>query len=345
MQIGSLPKVLLHDHLDGGLRPTTILQLAAESGYAGLPTDDPEELMAWFDQGRSGSLSRYLEAFEHTIAVMQTGPAIERVAYECGIDLAADGVVYFESRFAPTLFTEAGLTRRATLEAASRGFARARDESGIEWAIIVDAMRQQTDSADVARVAIESEDLGVVGFDLAGPEAGFPPDDHLEACRMIREANMGLTIHAGEADGPDSMWRALQLCGAHRVGHGYRIIDDCSVEDGRIVRMGSLATYVRNFKVPLELSPYSNTHTAGIAMSAHPIRLLHDAGFNVTVNTDNRLMSRTSMTREMTALVADLGFGLRDLERLTMRALKAAFCDQSVKDRLYRGIRDAYRAG
>ncbi len=343
MQIASLPKVLLHDHLDGGLRAETILDLASECGYRGLPAGTAAGLEEWFDQGTSGSLPRYLQAFEHTIAVMQTAPAIERVAYECGVDLAADGVVYFESRFAPTLFTDGGLSRRDTLAAASRGFTAAGAETGIEWGIIVDAMRQQTDSVEVAAVAIDSRDLGVVGFDLAGPEAGFPPDDHLEACQMIRQANMGLTLHAGEADGPDSMWRALQVCGAHRTGHGFRIIDDCTVEEGAIKALGPLATYVRDFKVPLEVCPYSNTHTAGISMEHHPIRFLHDAGFNVTVNTDNRLMSRTSMTREMTALVEALGFGLKDLERLTMRALKAAFCGQGVKDRLYKVIKDGFR--
>ena len=161
---------------------------------------------------------------------------------------------------------------------------------------------------------------------------------------MIREANMGLTIHAGEADGPDSMWRAIQRCGAHRAGHGFRVIEDCMVEEGAIIALGSLATYVRDFKVPLEVSPYSNTHTAGIEMASHPIRLLHDAGFNVTVNTDNRLMSRTSMTKEMTALHEVLGFTQKDLERLTMRALKASFSSQGVKNRLHKVIRDGYAA-
>ena len=344
MDIASLPKVLLHDHLDGGLRPSTILELAAECGYTDLPADTPEGLEEWFDQGTSGSLPRYLEAFDHTIAVMQTAPAIERVAYECGIDLAADGVVYFESRYAPSLSTAGGLSRREVLEAMAAGFRRAEQETGVEWGIIVDAMRQDSDSVEVARVAIDSRDLGVVAFDLAGPEAGFPPDDHLEACRMIREANMGLTLHAGEADGPESMWRAIQRCGAHRAGHGFRVIEDCMVDDGRIIELGPIATYVRDFRVPLEVCPYSNTHTAGITMAEHPIRLLHDAGFNVTVNTDNRLMSRTSLTQEMTALVDELDFTLRDLERLTMRALKAAFCHQPVKDRLHRAIRGAYRA-
>ncbi|UCG40259.1 MAG: adenosine deaminase [Acidimicrobiia bacterium] len=342
MDIASLPKVLLHDHLDGGLRPTTILELAEEVGYGGLPADTAEGLEEWFDQGTSGSLPRYLEAFTHTVAVLQTAPAIERVAYECGVDLHADGVVYFESRYAPSLSTEAGLSRREVLEAMAAGFRRAEQETGVLWGIIVDAMRQDTDSVEVAQVAIDSRDLGVVAFDLAGPEAGFPPDDHLEACRMIREANMGLTIHAGEADGPDSMWRAIQRCGAHRLGHGGAILVDCMVEEDAVIALGSLATYVRDFRVALEMCPYSNTHTSGRALARHPIRPLHDAGFNVTVNTDNRLMSRTSMTKEMTALHEVLGFTRRDLERLTMRALKASFSSQGVKDRLYRVIKDGF---
>jgi adenosine deaminase len=342
MDIASLPKVLLHDHLDGGLRPTTILELAEEVGYDGLPADTAAGLEEWFDQGTSGSLPRYLEAFTHTVAVLQTAPAIERVAYECGVDLHADGVVYFESRYAPSLSTGAGLSRREVLEAMAAGFRRAEQETGVQWGIIVDAMRQDTDSVEVAQVAIDARDLGVVAFDLAGPEAGFPPDDHLEACRMIREANMGLTIHAGEADGPDSMWRAIQRCGAHRLGHGGAILEDCMVEEGAVIALGSLATYVRDFRVALEMCPYSNTHTSGRTLSGHPIRPLHDAGFNVTVNTDNRLMSRTSMTKEMRALQEILGFTRRDLERLTMRALKASFSSQAVKDRLYKVIKDGY---
>ncbi len=331
MDIRSLPKVVLHDHLDGGLRPETVLDLARQQGYTGLPADNAEDLSLWFDQGKSASLERYLEAFEYTMAVMQTADAIERVAYEAGIDHAAEGVIYAEIRFAPSLLTQQGLTRLDVLEAAAEGLDRAAEETDTEFGIIVDAMRQEQDSSEVAQDTLDAMGMGVVGFDLAGPEAGFPPDDHLEACQIIREANLGLTIHAGEADGLESIWSALQVCGAHRLGHGFRIMDDCDVEDGEIVALGDLAAYVRNFQVPLEVCPVSNTHTTQMSMSQHPIGQLLRAGFNVTVSTDNRLMSQTSMTYEMEQLVEHLEFTKADLHRLTANAIMASFAPLDFK--------------
>ncbi len=337
-----LPKVLLHDHLDGGLRVETVLELADAVGYRDLPADNPEALAAWFDQGRSGSLERYLEAFAHTVAVMQTPEAVERVAYEAGVDLAADGVLYAESRFAPTLLTEGEMTRVDAMRAALDGFRRASTETGIELRLIADAMRNFDDSLESAIDAIACAPDGVVAFDLAGPEKGFPPDDHLPACRAIREANLGLTLHAGEADGPHSMWAALQRCGAHRIGHGIHIVDDCEIRDGEIVKLGPVARYVRDFQVHLEVAPTSNLHTAGWTPEAHPIGMLHRAGFNVGINTDNRLMSRVEMSDEFELVQRYHGFTVADLHALTRQAMEAAFCDLDTKQRLLAQVDAAY---
>lgn len=342
MDIKPLPKVVLHDHLDGGLRPETVLDLARQQGYDGLPADNVDELWHWFDQGTSASLERYLEAFEHTISVMQTEDAIERVAYEAGVDHAADGVIYAEIRFAPSLLTREGLTRLEVLRAAADGLDRATRETGTEFGIIVDAMRQDQDSSEVAQDTLDALGMGIVGFDLAGPEAGFPPDNHLEACQMIREANLGLTIHAGEADGLESIWAALQICGAHRLGHGSRIMDDCDVEDGEITALGDLAAYVRNFQIPLEMCPVSNTHTSNMTVSQHPIGQLLRAGFNVSVSTDNRLMSQTSMTFEMQQLVEHLEFTKADLHQLTANAIMASFAPLDFKLDLLARAESAY---
>jgi adenosine deaminase len=342
MDIASLPKVVLHDHLDGGLRPATIIDLAQQQGYDQLPTDDPVELAKWFDQGASASLERYLRAFEYTVAVMQNAPAIERVAYEAGLDHAADGVIYAEIRFAPSLLTQGGLTRLEAIEAACAGLDRAAGEVGIEFGVIVDAMRQESDSTAVAEDALDSTGLGVVAFDLAGPELGFPADNHLEACQIIREANLGLTIHAGEADGLESIWTALQVCGAHRIGHGNRIMDDCDVEEGEIVALGELAAYVRNFQIPLEVCPVSNSHTTQVTLPDHPIGPLFRAGFNVSLNTDNRLMSQTSMTREMQELAEHHDFTSADLHQLTTNAAMSSFAPLDLKLDLLDRISQAY---
>jgi adenosine deaminase len=335
MHYARYPKVLLHEHLDGGLRIDTILELAEESAYAGLPSPDPVALAAWFDQGESGSLESYLESFRHTVGVMQTAAAIERVAHESVIDLAADGVVYAEIRFAPSLSTTGGLPRRRVVEAALSGLRRGERETGMETGLILAAMRNDTDSLEVARLAVEMEPLGVVGFDLAGPERGFPADDHLPACRYVREASMSLTIHAGEADGPDSIWRALQRCGAHRIGHGVHIVDDCLIEDGEIVTLGRLACYVRDHQVPLEVCVTSNLHTGTFDTPGdHPVGALHRAGFAVTLSTDNRLMSGTSLSDEFTLVAEHHEFTVRDLQQVTERAMMSAFCSLPTKERL-----------
>jgi adenosine deaminase len=325
------PKVLLHDHLDGGLRPSTVVDLAERSGYTGLPTTDPVELGAWFrDAADSGSLERYLETFAHTVGVMQTKDALVRVAAECAVDLAADGVVYAEVRFAPELHVEQGLTLIEVVEAVLEGFAAGSAQAAangdtIRVGSLLTAMRHAARSQEIAELAVALRDAGVVGFDIAGAEAGFPPTRHLDAFQYLQRANGHFTIHAGEAFGLPSIWEALQWCGADRLGHGVRIVDD--IEQGPAgPQLGRLAAYVRDKRIPLEMCPSSNVQTgAAPSIAEHPIGLLRDLHFRVTVNTDNRLMSGTSLSREFALLVDAFSYGWDDLRWFTINAMKSAF--------------------
>ena len=326
------PKALLHDHLDGGLRPQTILDIAAETGYAGLPTTDAESLGRWFrDAADSGSLERYLETFSHTVAVMQRPQDLRRVARECALDLAADGVVYAESRFAPELHIEGGLTLDEVVEAVLEGFREGEAEAAalgtpIRVVVILTAMRHAARSAEIAELAIRYRDAGVGGFDIAGAEIGFPPTRHLDAFEYLQRENAHFTIHAGEAFGLPSIWEAIQWCGADRLGHGVRIVDDITHGDGEPPRLGRLAAYVRDTRIPLEMCPSSNLQTgAAESIVAHPITMLKDLRFRVTINTDNRLMSGTSMSREMQLLVDEAGWTINDLRWATINAMKSAF--------------------
>jgi adenosine deaminase len=326
------PKVLLHDHLDGGLRPGTVVELARDLKYAGLPTTDPGELARWFHaSAASGSLSLYLRGFAHTIAVMQSVEAIERVAYECGEDLARDGVVYAEVRYAPVFSTQSGLNLEQVVTAVVRGFERAESRYPITLRQIICAMRDRTDSLEMAELAVAHREQGVVGFDIAGEEAGHPPKAHLEAFQLCRRENFSITIHAGEAFGPPSIWQALQYCGAHRIGHGVRLIEDMAITDGAggeptVVKLGPLAAYIRDKRIPLELCPSSNVDTGAVAsLEEHPIRHFMAQRFRVTVNTDNRLMSDVTLSEEFRRLSRTFALTLDDVERLTMNAMKSAF--------------------
>jgi adenosine deaminase len=330
--IRDAPKVLLHDHLDGGLRPATVIELADASGYADLPSTDARELGAWFlAAAHSGSLVRYLETFGHTVGVMQTHDALVRVAAECAEDLADDGVVYAEVRFAPELHVEGGLALDAVIEAVLEGFrvgaARAAERGRrIRVGCLLTAMRHAARSREIAELAVRYRDLGVVGFDIAGAEAGFPPTRHLDAFEYVRQQNAHFTIHAGEAFGLPSIWEALQWCGADRLGHGVRIVDDITLGADGTPRLGLLAAYVRDKRIPLEMCPTSNVHTgAATSLADHPIGLLTSLRFRVTVNTDNRLMSDVSVTSELTALVDTFGYGWADLQWFTVNAMKSAF--------------------
>ncbi len=326
------PKALLHDHLDGGLRPATVVELARETGYGALPTMDVDELARWFTQGADRkSLELYLETFAHTVGVMQTPDALARVAAECAEDLAADGVVYAEVRFAPELHVERGLTLDEVVEAVQAGFRQGERRAAaaghpIEVRTLITAMRQFARSLEIAQLAVRWRDQGVVGFDVAGPEAGYRPTRYLEAFDLVRHENFHLTIHAGESFGLPSIAEALQWCGAERLGHGVRIVDDVEVRDDGSVHLGRLAALVRDRRVPLEMCPTSNVHTgAAASIEAHPFDLLRRLRFRVTVNTDNRLMSGVSMSSEMAALDTAFGLGLGELEWLTINALKSAF--------------------
>jgi len=330
-QIKRVPKALLHDHLDGGLRPETIIEIAQQIGYKKLPTDDPKQLADWFEEScNSHSLVRYLETFSHTIAVMQSKEAIIRVSRECAIDLARDGVVYAEVRGAPELFTEQGLSLdqvvEATLEGYKQGMAEAAKEGNkIRVESLLCGMRQNNRSQEAAAAVVKYRNKGVVGFDIAGPEDGFPPTNQLETFEYLRKENAHFTIHAGEAYGLPSIWEAIQICGAERLGHGVRIIDDIDFS-GDKPKLGPLASYVRDRRIPLELCPTSNLQTgAAKTYSEHPIGMLAKLRFRVTLNTDNRLMSRTSMSNEMSECVKSFGWKFADLQRVTVNALKSSF--------------------
>ncbi|MDM7855705.1 adenosine deaminase [Cellulomonas alba] len=328
--VARLPKVLLHDHLDGGLRPATIVELAAAAGHE-LPATDPDELARWFvDAASSGSLERYLETFAHTVAVMQTAENLSRVAREAVLDLAADGVVYAELRYAPEQHVEGGLSLDEVVLAVQEGLAQgvaaaAEDERSIRVGTLLTAMRQADRWDEVARLAIEHRDRGVVGFDLAGPEDGFPPSRHADAFTVLGRALVPATVHAGEGAGIESIAEALQVAHAVRLGHGVRIADDVG-EDDLGTRLGPLAHWVRDRRVPLELCPSSNVQTgAAPSVAEHPATRLKQLGFAVTINTDNRLQSGTSLTRELTLLVDEAGWTLEDLRDVTVTAAGNAF--------------------
>ncbi|WKV15789.1 adenosine deaminase [Janibacter limosus] len=350
--IRSLPKVLLHDHLDGGVRPATVLEIADEVGHE-LPVSGDQRTAEgparWFrESADSGSLVRYLETFAHTVGVMQTAPALRRVARESVLDLARDGVVYAESRYAPEQHLEGGLTLEQVVDEVNAGFREGEEQAAAEGHPIVvrallTAMRHAAKSREIAELAVRYRDKGAAGFDIAGAEAGHPPSRHLDAFEYLRRENAHFTIHAGEAFGLPSIWEALQWCGADRLGHGVRIVDDIGFrgatvtddplaanraarEDPSQLRLGRLAAFVRDTRVPPEMCPHSNVQTgAAPSIAAHPITLLARLRYRITLNTDNRLMSDTSMTREMHALVSEAGWELDDLRWVTTNAMKSAF--------------------
>src|SRR6201990_1380626 len=246
------PKVLLHDHLDGGLRPQTVLELAEQVGHP-LPATDAESLGRWFaESADSGSLVRYLETFDHTVAVMQTEAALERVARECVADLAADGVVYAEIRYAPEQHVGDGLSLDDGVGAVRSGFGGGMVDAAGRIVVrqLLTAMRHQARSREIAELAVAWRDTGVVGFDIAGAEAGFPPTRHLDAFEYLQRQNSHFTIHAGEAFGLPSIWEAIQWCGTDRLGHGVRIIDDITVDDDGQAHLGRLPAYVRHQRIP-----------------------------------------------------------------------------------------------
>ena len=323
------PKVLLHEHLDGGVRPKTVIEFARKARYDGLPTQDETELAEWFHAGAArGSLPLYLEGFRHTIAVMQTPESLERVAYEFVEDMASDGVVYAEVRFAPHFHTATGLGLDAVMRAVINGLRAGERAFDVGIGLIVCAMRNQ--SADLsfklAELAVAWRDQGCVGFDLAGEEDGNPAKEHLRAFEFVKRANHSITIHAGESFGPESIWQALQYCGAHRIGHGTRLVEDFAIYDGKVIKVGQIAQYVLDHRIPIEVCLSSNVHTGACkSLESHPFRFYLDRGFRVTLNTDNRLMSHTTMSDEFVIAVQHFGCALSDLEKIAINGMKSAF--------------------
>jgi adenosine deaminase len=326
-QIRAMPKVLLHDHLDGGLRPGTVIDLADEVGYTDLPTHDPAELTKILTAGaHRGHLNLYLDAFRHTVGVMQTRYALYRVAREAAEDLADDGVVYAEVRFAPELHTDLGLTLDEVVHAVLDGFRDGSEDGRIKVRALLTAMRTAARSQEIAELAVRHRDNGVVGFDIAGAEAGWPPSRHLDAFQYVHRENFHVTIHAGEGFGLPSIWEAVQYCGAERLGHGVRLVEDVKVAGDGTVTLGRLASYIRDRRIPLEMCPTSNVQTgAAESIETHPLRLLRQLQFRVTVNTDNRLMSQVALTDEFALLAREFGYDWSDLQWFTINAMKSAF--------------------
>lgn len=344
--IQRIPKVELHDHLDGGLRPSTILDLAGERGIA-LPASEAESLGAWFRRGANRkSLSLYLEGFAPVLSILQDAAALERVAREAIEDLAAEHLVYVELRFAPVLHTKGGLSLGEVVEAVLRGLEAGRGLTGLRYGLILCAMRNMTSdsSLETAELAVAFRDRGVVGFDIAGDEKGHPPKRHLQAFQHIRNANFTITIHAGEAFGPESIWQAVQICGAHRIGHGTRIVEDMEIAGGKISRMGSLAAFLRDRRMPIECCLSSNVQTgAAASYEEHPFIILYRNHFRVFLCTDNRLMSGTSLGKELSIAAATYGLTLEDLEKLTINAMKSSFLPYEERVRIiYDRIKPGY---
>lgn len=326
--IRSVPKVLLHDHLDGGLRPKTIIELAKELKYDKLPTNDPNELADWFHRGANkGNLVEYLQGFEHTCAVMQTKEGLERVAYEMLEDMKKDGVCYVETRFAPVFHTSKGLHFDDIVQAVLEGLEKGKRDFGVGYGLILCGMRNMPDTLEIAELAVNFRNQGVIGFDLAGEEGGYPPKKHIDAFQFIQRANFNITIHAGEAFGKESIWQAIQWCGAHRIGHATRLIDDITKDiNGNITGMGDLAQYILDQRTPLEICLLSNLHTGAIdKLENHPFGVLYKEKFRVTINTDDRLMSDTTMTKEFLTAIQYFNINLEDVEKITINSMKSAF--------------------
>lgn len=327
-EIKKLPKVLLHDHLDGGLRTETIVELAKEENI-GLPTEDPGELKNWFLKGANrGKLKEYLRGFEITTDVLQTENALYRAAYEMMEDIKKDGVVYVETRFSPLFHTKKGLSYEQIVESVLRGLKEGSRKFGVRFGLIICAMRnmEPSKSLEMAELAVRYREQGVVGFDLAGDEIGYPPKEHLNAFYYIQRHNFYITIHAGEAFGKESIWQALQYCGTHRIGHGIHLKDDIMTEGKEIIEMGYLAQYVRDRRIPLEMCLSSNLHTGSIPdLRYHPFPIFYKHGFRVTLNTDNRLMSNTTLSKEFYLASKYYNLKLEDIEKITINGMKSGF--------------------
>ncbi len=346
ISIESLPKISLHDHLDGGLRPQTIVELAAEEGIE-LPETNAEALGRWFaTQSDSGSLVEYLKTFDVTTSVMQTAPALQRIAREFVEDLHADGVICGEIRWAPEQHLHKGLSLDEAVNAVQAGIdeaVSAIDATGQRIWIgqLISAMRQADNGLEIAKLALAHRDSGATGFDIAGPEAGFPPSRLQDAFDLLAGEFFPVTVHAGEADGVESIRSALLDARALRLGHGVRIVEDMSVSDDGdtvTVELGAVAKWVLDRGIALETSPSSNIQTGAIGqdrkLSDHPFDLLYRLGFSVTVNTDNRLMSQTTLSKELALLAETFGYDADDILAFQINAAHAAFVSRPDKDEI-----------
>ena len=332
--IKRVPKVELHDHLDGGLRIETIIELSKREGLP-LPSFDPTELREWFVRGcRQKSLALYLETFQYTIQVMQTRENLERVAFEAIEDLAKENVVYAEIRFAPDLHTRNGLNLEEVVTAVLSGLDKGKAKTGLQYGLILCAMRNEDPARtlEIAELAVAFSDRGVVAFDIAGDECGHPPKKHLEAFQYIRNKNFNITIHAGEAFGVESIWQAIQICGAHRIGHGVRLVEDMHIEGSTIGKLGSLSQFVLDRRIPMEMCLTSNVGTGAVeSYEKHPFPIFFKNNFRVFLCSDNRLMSDTSLTKEFTIAVEKYNLTFRDIEKITLNAMKSAFIHHNDK--------------
>jgi len=334
--IRSVPKVLLHDHLDGGLRAQTIIELAKDLKYNKLPTFDADDLAKWFHRGANkGNLVEYLQGFEHTCAVMQTKEGLTRVAYEMMEDMYKDGVCYVETRFSPVFHTEKGLWYEDIIKAVLEGLEKGKKNFGVGYGLILCGMRNMKNTLEIAELAVNFRRDGVVGFDLAGEEGGYPPKKHVDAFQLIKRENFNITIHAGEAFGKESIWQAIQICGALRIGHATRLIEDIVFDkQGNIIALGQLAQYILDTRLPLEINLLSNVHTGAIdKLENHPFIKLYKEKFRVFLNTDDRLMSDTTLTKEYSIASESFGINLDDVEKLNINAMKSSFIHY--KERLH----------
>lgn len=318
----ALPKAELHVHLDGSLRPATMLELAAEFGVK-LPASEPEALAAAMRAGDSNNLAEYLEKFAITLSLMQEPEALERGAFELGEDSAAENIRYLEVRYSPVLHTEKGMSMEEAVEAPLRGLAAAEDTFGIRTGLIICGMRHMdSDPAlELAEQAVSFKGRGVVGFDLAGAEEGNPARGHSPACQYAADNNLAITIHAGEGFGPKSIAQAIHHCHARRIGHGTRLQEDPSLE-----------AFVNDFRIPLEVCLTSNVQTRVVPTYAeHPFRQYFDKGLVVTLNTDNRLISGTTLTDEYWLAHQHLGLGWEELKEVAFLGFQAAFLPYEAK--------------
>ncbi len=326
--IKKLPKVELHHHLDGGVRPATIIDLAEKQNIE-IPSHDTNELADWFHRGADRkSLALYLEGFAVSCSVMQTKEALIRIARETIEDLASINVKYAEIRFAPILHTEQGLNLEEIVESVLIGLEEGKQSTGTAYGLIICAMRHQPSpvSLEMAELAVAYRNRGVVGFDIAGDEFGHPPKRHLDAFQYIRNKNFNITIHAGEAFGIESIWQALQICGAHRIGHATKLLEDMVVHGTRIEKLGSIADFVRDKRIPLEMCLSSNIQTgAAPSLDEHPFHVYYRNNFRVTLCTDNPLMSNTDLVKEFSLASEYYNLTIRDFERITLNAMKSAF--------------------